>query len=71
MSRKGPDIICSMDEDVCKIYYWFQDYMETVVEKGPAKEEKIIDFAFATVALRVAEGGLQGKYLGKDQLSEI
>tara|TARA_B110001452_G_C15240915_1_gene429617 strand:- start:6137 stop:7180 length:1044 start_codon:yes stop_codon:yes gene_type:complete len=52
MERKGPDIVCSMDEMTCK------DLIEGAKiikaqrggEKGPAEEEKVtIDFAFATV----------------------
>jgi sialic acid synthase SpsE len=52
MNRKGPDIICSMDEQACK------DLIEgsAIIQqqrggsKGPAAEEQVtIDFAFATI----------------------
>lgn len=61
MSRKGPDIICSMDEDVCKDLIIGSKiiWKQSGGKKGPAKEEKVtIDFAFATVvSLRdIAEG---------------
>ncbi|MFN0729536.1 N-acetylneuraminate synthase family protein [Polaribacter gochangensis] len=52
MSRTGPDIICSMDEKVCKELI---EGVELVWKmrggtKKPAKEEQVtIDFAFATV----------------------
>ncbi|AUP78172.1 N-acetylneuraminate synthase [Flavivirga eckloniae] len=52
MQRKGPDIICSMDEKACKelIINANEIALMRGGKKEPAKEEKItIDFAFATV----------------------
>ena len=50
--RKGPDIICSMDELECR--HLISDSKEIALMRGgkkePAREEKVtIDFAFATV----------------------
>lgn len=50
--RKGPDIICSMDEDECKELIKGANLIWKMRggRKGPAKEEKVtIAFAFATV----------------------
>ena len=52
MERKGPDIVCSMDEQACKAL--IKDSAEMALMRGgtkaPAKEEQVtIDFAFATV----------------------
>ena len=52
MSRKGPDIICSMDEQNCAelIINSREIWKMRGGKKVPAKEEKVtIDFAFATV----------------------
>lgn len=52
MSRKGPDIICSMDEHACKSLIEGSKIiaLQRGGEKGPAEEEQVtIDFAFATV----------------------
>lgn len=52
MSRKGPDIVCSMDESECKKLIKGSKIIweQSGGKKGPAKEEKVtIDFAFATV----------------------
>ena len=52
MFRKGPDIVCSMDEKACRelIESSRKLYTELGGTKGPAKEEQVtIDFAFATV----------------------
>lgn len=52
MDRKGPDIICSMDEDTCKSLIEESKLIWQMRggKKEPAKEEKVtIDFAFATV----------------------
>jgi N-acetylneuraminate synthase len=52
MSRTGPDIICSMDENACRelIESSSKLHSELGGTKGPAKEEQVtIDFAFATV----------------------
>ncbi|MFP4845645.1 N-acetylneuraminate synthase family protein [Winogradskyella sp. PE311] len=52
MSRKGPDIVCSMDENSCAELIKSSQEIWTMRggTKEPAKEEKVtIDFAFATV----------------------
>jgi len=52
MERKGPDIVCSMDEKTCKdlIYGSKLLWQMRGGKKEPLKEEKVtIDFAFATV----------------------
>jgi N-acetylneuraminate synthase len=52
MFRKGPDIVCSMDEKACReLITWSRTlHAELGGTKGPAKEEQVtIDFAFATV----------------------
>jgi N-acetylneuraminate synthase len=52
MQRKGPDIVCSMDEQACKAL--IKDSKEMALMRGgikvPAEEEQVtMDFAFATV----------------------
>jgi sialic acid synthase SpsE len=52
MFRKGPDIVCSMDEKACRelIASSAKLHSELGGTKGPAKEEQVtMDFAFATV----------------------
>lgn len=52
MSRKGPDIICSMDEKTCKDLIKNCNIIKSMLggDKIAAEEEKVtIDFAFATV----------------------
>jgi N-acetylneuraminate synthase len=52
MFRKGPDIVCSMDEKACRELIASSRKLHTELggTKGPAKEEQVtIDFAFATV----------------------
>ena len=52
MSRVGPDIVCSMDEQRCRelIEAAKVVHQELGGTKGPAKEEQVtMDFAFATV----------------------
>ena len=51
MDRIGPDIICSMDEENCRLLINNSKTIKSMLGgKEPAKEEKItIDFAFATV----------------------
>jgi len=52
MYRKGPDIVCSMDEKACRelIESSRKLHAELGGTKGPAKEEQVtMDFAFATV----------------------
>lgn len=52
MQRTGPDIICSMDEQTCKVLISSSKEMSLMRggKKGPAEEEQVtIDFAFATV----------------------
>ena len=52
MSRPGPDIVCSMDEQACRelIDASAKLHSELGGTKGPAKEEQVtMDFAFATV----------------------
>lgn len=50
--RKGPDIICSMDENECRNLIEGANILQLQRggSKGPADEEKVtIDFAFATI----------------------
>ena len=52
MFRKGPDIVCSMDEKACRelIASSATLHSELGGTKGPAQEEQVtMDFAFATV----------------------
>jgi sialic acid synthase SpsE len=52
MFRKGPDIVCSMDERHCRELIESSRTMHAELggTKGPAREEQVtIDFAFATV----------------------
>jgi len=52
MFRKGPDIVCSMDEQACRelIESSAKLHSELGGSKGPAREEQVtINFAFATV----------------------
>lgn len=52
MNRKGPDIVCSMDENTCKELIEGAKIIQQQRggAKGPAEEEQVtIDFAFATV----------------------
>tara|TARA_B100000965_G_scaffold252156_1_gene212151 strand:- start:12310 stop:13338 length:1029 start_codon:yes stop_codon:yes gene_type:complete len=52
MNRKGPDIICSMDEKNCKELIDNSKIIKSMLggNKEPAKEEEVtINFAFATV----------------------
>jgi sialic acid synthase SpsE len=52
MQRKGPDIVCSMDEQACSDLIKGSEEIWSMRggTKEPAKEEKVtIDFAFATV----------------------
>ena len=52
MLRRGPDIVCSMDEQACRELIESSKKLHTELggTKGPAKEEQVtIDFAFATV----------------------
>jgi len=52
MNRKGPDIICSMDEKNCKELIKNSKIIKSMLggNKVPAKEEEVtINFAFATV----------------------
>lgn len=52
MARPGPDIVCSMDEKMCRelIESSAKLHSELGGTKGPAKEEQVtMDFAFATV----------------------
>jgi len=52
MFRKGPDIVCSMDEKVCRELIAGSQKLHSELggTKGPAKEEQVtMDFAFATV----------------------
>lgn len=52
MFRRGPDIVCSMDEKACRELIESSRKLHTELggTKGPAKEEQVtIDFAFATV----------------------
>ena len=52
MDRLGPDIVCSMDETVCRELIAASKILHAEIggTKGPAKEEQVtMDFAFATV----------------------
>jgi sialic acid synthase SpsE len=52
MSRTGPDIVCSMDEQACKELIEGSRLVHTMLggKKEPAAEEQVtIDFAYATV----------------------
>ena len=52
MLRRGPDIVCSMDEQACRELIESSKKLHTELggTKGPATEEQVtIDFAFATV----------------------
>ncbi len=52
MYRKGPDIVCSMDEKACRELIRSSKTLHSELggAKGPAKEEQVtMDFAFATV----------------------
>ncbi len=52
MQRKGPDIVCSMDEQACRELIEGSRiiWKQSGGTKGPAEEEQVtIDFAFATV----------------------
>ena len=52
MERKGPDIVCSMDENSCMELIKNSKLIKSMLggKKEPAKEEKVtIDFAFSTV----------------------
>tara|TARA_X000000368_G_scaffold153911_1_gene121270 strand:- start:21494 stop:22522 length:1029 start_codon:yes stop_codon:yes gene_type:complete len=52
MNRIGPDIICSMDEENCRLLINNSKTIKSMLggKKEPAKEEKVtIDFAFATI----------------------
>ena len=52
MHRVGPDIVCSMDENVCKELISSSDeiwQMRGGIKKAAAEEQVTIDFAFATV----------------------
>lgn len=52
MERKGPDIVCSMDEKACEELIEGSKIIQLQRggKKGPADEEKVtIDFAFATI----------------------
>ena len=52
MDRKGPDIVCSMDEKSCKELIYNSKIIKSMLggTKEPAKEEEVtINFAFSTV----------------------
>ena len=52
MNRIGPDIVCSMDEENCRLLIKNSKTIKSMLggKKEPAKEEKVtIDFAFATI----------------------
>lgn len=52
LDRKGPDIVCSMDEEKCRELIEASRILHKELggTKGPAKEEQVtMDFAFATV----------------------
>lgn len=61
MERKGPDIICSMDENECAYLIEGSKLMKQMRggKKGPVVEEKpTIDFAYATVVtIKAIEAG--------------
>ncbi len=69
MSRQGPDIVCSMDENACRelIESSAKLHSELGGTKGPAQEEQVtMDFAFATVVTIAAIGA--GEPLTKQNL---
>lgn len=69
MSRTGPDIICSMDENACKELINGANiiFEQRGGKKGPVDEEKVtIDFAFATVVS--IKDIKQGEYLTKENI---
>lgn len=66
MGRRGPDIVCSMDENACKdlIIGSREIWQMRGGTKEPAKEEQVtIDFAFATVCTiaKIAKGTVFSK----------
>lgn len=69
MSRKGPDIVCSMDEQACKdlIVSSCEIAQMRGGKKEPSKEEQVtIDFAFATiVTIKPVE---KGERFSKDNI---
>mgnify|MGYP006156866979 FL=1 len=69
MGRKGPDIICSMDETECRNLINGSKEIASMRggKKEPAKEEKVtIDFAFATVCS--IENIKQGEFFTKENI---
>ncbi|TQI71530.1 N-acetylneuraminate synthase [Gramella sp. Hel_I_59] len=67
--RKGPDILCSMNELECR--HLISDSKEIALMRGgkkePAREEKVtIDFAFATVC--TIKEIKEGEFLTKDNI---
>jgi N-acetylneuraminate synthase len=67
--RKGPDIVCSMDERACADLITGSNEIWTMRggTKKPAKEEKVtIDFAFATVC--TIKPVAQGEVLTKENI---
>ena len=69
MDRKGPDIVCSMDEKACdELIKGSREIWEMRGgTKVPAKEEKVtIDFAFATVC--TIKDVKKGEQLTKDNI---
>lgn len=69
MERKGPDIVCSMDENACKEL--IKSSAEIALMRGgskqPAAEEKVtMDFAFATVC--TIQPVKKGEVFTKDNL---
>ncbi len=69
MSRKGPDIVCSMDEQACADLIAGSQEIWSMRggTKEPAKEEKVtIDFAFATVC--TIKPVLKGDILTEDNI---
>jgi N-acetylneuraminate synthase len=69
MFRKGPDIVCSMDEKACRDLIASSRTLHSELggTKGPATEEQVtMDFAFATV-VTIAEIKA-GETLTKDNL---
>lgn len=69
MQRRGPDIVCSMDEQACKelIVGSNEIWQMRGGRKEPAKEEQVtIDFAFATVCA-IADIA-QGEVFTKDNI---
>lgn len=69
MERKGPDIVCSMDEQACRdlIHYGNEIFLMRGGEKAAVKEEQVtIDFAFSTVVcIRDIE---EGELLTKENI---